>query len=167
MRITENSSVDTPVCLPVDPLPQGSVLALDFGVKRIGVAVGNTALGLAQPLETIDTEVTERRFARIAQLIETWRPVLLVVGLPLYSDGTAHELTRLSQRFARRLAGRFNLKVTLQDERYSSETASIALREAGITGRKQKSVLDQIAAQQILQSFFDEKYAITGCRSRL
>lgn len=161
----ENSSVAA--CAPIESIPQGDVLAFDFGVKRIGVAIGNTLLGIAQPLETIATEVTERRFARIAQLIETWRPVLLIVGLPLHSDGTAHELTQLSQRFARRLTGRFNLKVIMQDERYSSETASAALREAGIAGSKQKSMLDQIAAQQILQSFFDEQHAITGRRSGL
>lgn len=141
---------------------QGCVLAFDFGIKRIGVAIGNTELGMAQPLETIDTEVTDRRFARIAQLIEAWHPILLVVGLPLHSDGTVHELTQLAQRFARRLTGRFNLEVILQDERYSSETAAAALREAGIGGRKQKAVLDQVAAQQILQSFFDERHAITG-----
>lgn len=137
-------------------LPQGTVLAFDFGEKRIGVAIGNNMLGVARPLVTIDSEVTERRFAMIAQLIETWQPVLLVVGLPLHSDGTAHELTQLSQRFARRLAGRFNIKVILKDERYTSQTASAVLRESGITGRKQKAVLDQVAAQQILQSFLDE-----------
>ncbi|MXS83485.1 Holliday junction resolvase RuvX [Nitrosomonas oligotropha] len=142
-------------------LPAGAVLAFDFGKKRIGVAMGNTAVGVAHPLATVDSEVTERRFALIGQLIQTWQPVLLVVGLPLHSDGTVHELTQLSQRFARRLSGRFNIKVIMKDERYTSETASATLREAGITGRKQKAVLDQVAAQQILQSFFDEQYAIT------
>ena len=146
----------------LEQLPQGAILAFDFGKSRIGVAIGNNTLGIARPLVTIDSEVTERRFAMIAQLIETWQPVLLVVGLPMNSDGTAHELTQLSQRFARRLAGRFNLKIILKDERYTSQTASAALREAGITGRKQKLVLDQVAAQQILQSFFDEQHAITG-----
>jgi len=150
-----------PECQSLEQLPQGAVLAFDFGKSRIGVAIGNNTLGIARPLVTIDSEVTERRFAVIAQLIETWQPVLLVVGLPMNSDGTAHELTQLSQRFARRVAGRFNIKVILQDERYTSQTASAALREAGITGRKQKSVLDQVAAQQILQSFFDEQHAIT------
>ena len=144
-----------------DQLPAGAVLAFDFGKKRIGVAIGNTAVGVAHPLATVDSEVTERRFALIGQLIQTWQPVLLVVGLPLHSDGTVHELTQLSQRFARRLSGRFNIKVIMKDERYTSETASATLREAGVTGRKQKAVLDQIAAQQILQSFFDEQYAIT------
>jgi len=145
----------------LEQLPQGAVLAFDFGKKRIGVAIGNNTLGIARPLVTIDSEVTERRFAVIAQLIETWQPVLLVVGLPIHTDGATHELTQLSQRFARRLSGRFNIKVILEDERYTSLTACAELREAGITGRKQKSVLDQVAAQQILQSFFDEQHAIT------
>lgn len=146
----------------VEQLSQGTILAFDFGKKRIGVAIGNSIVGLARPLVTIDNEVTERRFAEISQLIEIWQPALLVVGLPIYSDGKVHELTRLSQRFARRLAGRFHIKVILKDERYTSQVASILLREAGVSGRKQKSTLDQVAAQQILQSFLDEQYAITG-----
>lgn len=160
--MTENFPDVQPEYYSLEQFPQGTVLAFDFGKKRIGVAIGNAALGAARPLVTVDSEVTERRFAVIAQLIETWQPVFLVVGLPMHSDGTAHELTQLSQRFARRLSGRFKIKVILQDERYTSETASAMLRERGITGRKQKAVLDQIAAQQILQSFFDEQHAITG-----
>lgn len=113
----------------LEQIPQGVVLAFDFGQSRIGVAIGNNMLGIARSLMTIDSEVTERRFAVIAQLIETWKPVLIVVGLPMNSDGTAHEMTQLSQRFARRLTGRFNIKVVLQDERYTSQTASAALRE--------------------------------------
>ncbi|MBK7492986.1 MAG: Holliday junction resolvase RuvX [Nitrosomonas sp.] len=159
--MTESLLDESPENHVPDQLPAGAVLAFDFGKKRIGVAIGNTAVGVAHPLATVDSEVTERRFALIGQLIQTWQPVLLVVGLPLHSDGTVHELTQLSQRFARRLSGRFNIQVIMKDERYTSETASATLREAGITGRKQKAVLDQVAAQQILQSFFDEQYAIT------
>lgn len=142
-----------------EQMPKGTVLAFDYGKKRIGVAVGNNLLGVAQPLMTIDTEVAVQRFEAIAQLINTWQPVLLIVGLPVHSDGTEHEMTLLSQRFARRLAGRFNLKIILKDERYTSEIASSELRQAGIFGKKQKSILDQWAAQQILQSFFDERHA--------
>ncbi|SDW19909.1 Holliday junction resolvase RuvX [Nitrosomonas oligotropha] len=159
--MTESLLDESPENHVPDQLPAGAVLAFDFGKKRIGVAIGNAAVGVAHPLATVDSEVTERRFALIGQLIQTWQPVLLVVGLPLHSDGTVHELTQLSQRFARRLSGRFNIQVIMKDERYTSETASATLREAGITGRKQKAVLDQVAAQQILQSFFDEQYAIT------
>lgn len=161
--MVENPPAALIECQFLEQLPEGAVLAFDYGKKRIGVAIGNTILGIAHPLVTIESEVTQRRFATIAQLIEDWQPVvLLVVGLPMHSDGAAHELTHLSRRFARRLQGRFNVKVVLKDERYTSQTASIELREAGITGRNQKSVLDQVAAQQILQSFFDGQHAITG-----
>ena len=154
--MTENLASDLITSQISERLPEGTVLAFDFGKKRIGVAIGNSLLSKAQPLITVDSENTEQRFAMIAKLIETWQPVLLVVGLPMHSDGTAHELTHLSQRFARRLAGRFKIKVILKDERYTSQSASAALREVGVTGRKQKTVLDQVAAQHILQSFFDE-----------
>lgn len=142
-------------------LPNGTVLAFDFGKKRIGVAVGEQGLRLAHPLTTIHSEMTKQRFEAIAKLIETWRPVLLVVGLPTHADGTEHELTRLSQRFARRLEGRFGIKLVLVDERYTTITARSALGELGIKGKKQKPMLDQIAAQHILQSFFDCNYATT------
>ena len=139
--------------------PTGTVMAFDFGEKHIGIAVGDLQLGLAHPLATVSDVLTERRFDSIAKLIEEWQPVLLVVGLPTHADGTEHELTRLSRRFARRLEGRFNIKTALVDERYTSITASTALREAGVKGKKQKPLLDQVAAQQILQSYFDGHYA--------
>jgi putative Holliday junction resolvase len=139
----------------------GTVLAFDFGTKRIGVAIGNYEIGIARPLVTIGGEKIEQCFIAIAKLIEEWQPVLLVVGLPTHADGTTHELTRLSQGFARRLEARFNIKVVLTDERYTSLIASEILRESGIKGKKQKSMLDQIAAQQILQSFLDEHHTIT------
>ena len=137
---------------------QGTVLAFDFGKKRIGVAIGDTALRLAHPLTTIDSEKNDQRFSLITKLIESWNPVFLVVGLPVHMDGSAHEMTRLSQRFARRLTGRFKLKVMLVDERYTSKTASAALRQVGVSAKKQKQFLDQVAAQHILQSFFDEQH---------
>lgn len=135
---------------------QGTILAFDFGVKRIGIAIGNTLLGRATPLTTIDDERTDVRFARIASLLAEWQPAALVVGLPSNDDGTPHELTALCQRFANRLNGRFNLPVILVDERYTSLSASAQLNEQGIHGRKQKTLIDQYAAQQILQAYFDE-----------
>ncbi len=139
----------------------GTVLAFDFGEKRVGVAVGDLGLGLAHPLVTVSEGITKRRFDTITKLIEEWKPVQLVVGLPTHADGTDHELTRLSRRFARRLEGRFGISTRLVDERYTSITASVTLREAGIKEKKQKLVLDQVAAQQILQSYFDRQYAPT------
>ena len=139
--------------------PEGILLAFDFGTKRIGIAVGNTLLRNANPLTTIAEEKTETRFAVITNLLIEWQPGALVVGLPSNDDGTPHELTALCRRFANRLKGRFKLPTILLDERYTSLAASAQLNEAGVHGRKQKALLDQYAAQQILQAYFDEPQA--------
>jgi len=135
--------------------PAGTVLGFDFGLKRVGVAVGDTLLKLAHPLTTIAEEGNQRRFAAIAALIAEWQPVLVVVGLPSHADGVEHEMSAQCRRFARRLEGRFALKAVLVDERLSSAAASEDLAELGIRGSKQKAALDQVAAQRILQSFLD------------
>ncbi len=140
-------------------IPSGTLLAFDFGTKRIGIAVGNSISGTAQPLTTINDEKNDTRFATIGALISEWQPAALVVGLPCNADGTPHEMTALCRRFANRLKGRFNLPTLLVDERYTSAAASAALDEEGIHGRKQKSLIDQYAAQQILQAYFDEPSA--------
>ncbi len=132
-----------------------TLLAFDFGERRIGVAVGNTIIKIAHPLLTIDAEGTDERFKTIGTLIAEWQPSQLVVGLPSHMDGTEHELSRLCRKFANRLHGRFNLPVALVDERLSSVEASQSLKDAGIGGRGQKPMLDQVAAQLILQSYLD------------
>lgn len=140
-------------------LPSGTLLAFDFGEKRIGIAVGNTLTRTARPLETIFDEKNDVRFARIGALIAEWQPVALVSGLPSNDDGSPHAMPQLSRRFANRLKGRFNLPVILVDERYTSAAASSELAAAGVRGIKQKPLLDQVAAQQILQAYFDEPKA--------
>ncbi|WP_350282117.1 Holliday junction resolvase RuvX [Nitrosomonas sp.] len=139
--------------------PSGTVLAFDFGTRRIGVAIGEYELQMAHPLTTIDQSMTGPRFEKIAELIEAWQPVLLVVGLSVHADGTEHEITRLCRRFARRLEGRFRIPVALADERYTTVIARSVLEEAGVTGKKQRPMLDQIAAQHILQTYFDLSHA--------
>ena len=141
---------------PASPYPQrGTVLAFDFGLKRIGVAVGEFGLAITHPLETISAESNDQRFGAIAKLIAEWKPVLLVVGLPSHLDGTEHAMSAQCRRFARRLEGRFGVRTALADERLSSTAASEHLSDAGVRGRKQKDMLDQVAAQQILQTFFE------------
>ena len=137
----------------------GTVLAFDFGTKRIGVAVGESMIGLAHPLSEIAGEETEPRFAAIARVIEEWKPQHLVVGLPLATDGTPHELTRRAQRFARQLEGRFGLPVSLVDERYTSVEAEAAMREAGAHKAVRERRIDSAAAQLILQQYFHEHAA--------
>ncbi len=133
----------------------GTVLCFDFGEQRIGVAVGEHLLASANPLTTIDNESNEMRFEVITKLVKEWQPKLLIVGLPLNLDGAETSMTQLCKKFARRLNGRFNLPVMFIDERYSSVEASGMLNQTGIKGRAQKPMLDQVAAQTILQSYFD------------
>ena len=133
----------------------GTIFGFDFGEKRIGISVGETILKTAHPLTIIDTEIINHRFAQIADLITEWRPSLLIVGLPTHMDGTPHAITNLSKKFAQRLEGRFNLPVMMIDERLSSFEAEQYLGEAGIRHEKQKKLLDAVAAQTILQSYFN------------
>lgn len=133
----------------------GTVLAFDFGEKRIGVATGETLLASAHPLTVIRAESNDARFAEIGKLIAEWQPEQLVVGLPTHADGTPHEMTRLAKKFAERLQKRFNLPVSLADERLSSLDAEARLRETGRNAKSAKPLLDAVAAQLILQTWFE------------
>jgi putative holliday junction resolvase len=136
--------------------PDATVLAFDFGTRRIGVAVGNTLTRRAHPLTTIEGERNDQRFAAIAALVAQWQPGMLVVGLPTHADGSVHDMTLRAQRFARQLDGRFGLPVAMVDERWTTEAAQSAQEAAGATGRRGRAVRDQVAAQLILQNWFDE-----------
>lgn len=136
---------------------QGAVLAFDLGLKRTGVASGELSLGIAHPLTVIQADSTDARLAAIAALVDEWRPVLLVLGLPLHADGGEHEMTRVAKNFARKLESRFKLPVFLVDERHTSTAAESALRAQGVHGRQNKTRVDAVAAQLILQGFFDDR----------
>lgn len=129
-------------------MPPETILAFDFGARRIGVAVGNSVSGGAQPLEVIEEPLNDRRFERIRRLIEAWAPQRLVVGRPTLEDGTPSPTTALAERFARQLHGRFGLPVEAVDERFSSLEAQSRL------GRN--AVDDAEAAAIILRQYFDE-----------
>ena len=133
----------------------GTILGFDFGETRIGAAVGDTAVGIAHPLTTIHAADKRRRYAAVAVLIQEWQPALLVVGLPAHPDGIEHELSRLSRKFARELGMRFGLPVELVDERLTSVAAEASLAEAGIAAHRRTPLIDQVAAQHILQAYFD------------
>ena len=105
-------------------------LALDFGLKRTGVATGNRLLRSATPQRSIQAE-GDARFAQIAQRITEWAPDALVVGIPFHPDGAAHDNTRRAQRFSRQLQGRFGLPVFEGDERYrTTEALQAGVRDA-------------------------------------
>lgn len=133
----------------------GTVIAFDFGEKRIGIAVGEWLLRQAHPLSVIDAESNVRRFAAIATLLAEWQPSALVVGQALSLTGKATAMTARCRRFGRQLQGRFRLPVIFIDERLSSADAAVRLRETGQNARRAKQHLDAVAAQLILQSYFD------------
>lgn len=151
-----HSIIDNESVYQKDSAHQGSVLAFDFGERRLGIATGSHLILKANPLVTIDTESNKIRFEKITELIQAWQPSLLVVGLPLNLQGEETDISRLARKFARRLNGRFNLPVMLVDERFSSVQASEVLKSQGVHGIDQKAKIDQVAAQTILQSYFDQ-----------
>lgn len=128
------------------PHPQ-TLLAFDFGLKRTGVAAGNTLTRGAEPLRSIAAE-GDARFAPIAALIAEWQPAALVVGIPCHPDGAPHDNTRRAQRFARQLHGRFGLPVHEVDERYSTTEA--------LAGGAKDADIDAMAAAILLEQYFRE-----------
>ena len=127
-------------------MPEQTLLAFDYGAKKLGVALGNTLLKQAQPLDLILEPTRDGRFARIAALIKTWQPERMVVGLALATDGSEQYATQHCRRFARQLEGRYGIPVVLVDERGSSVEAQ------KITGNAPD---DAVAAAIILQRYFD------------
>ena len=121
-----------------------TLLSFDFGIRRVGVATGNTLLRQAQPLRTVAAE-GQARFAAIDALIRQWQPDALVVGVPCHPDGAPHENTARARRFARQLHGRFGLPVHEVDERYTTTEA----RAAGAAD------LDAASAALILAQFLN------------
>lgn len=136
-----------------------TILAFDFGEKRIGVAVGDTETGTANALALVCGTSGAARIGKIEALVRTWSPGKLVVGLPLSMAGAEHEMTRRSRRFARQLAARFGLPVDFVDERLSSAAAEEQLRERARGARAHKDLVHAEAARIILQSYLDERHA--------
>jgi len=146
--------------LPAFPL-RGTVLAFDYGTRRVGVAVGDLETRHAHPLVVIRSEGVAR-FAEIGRLVEEWKPGALVVGVPRRDDG-AHPLATRAQRFARQMGSRFALPVTCVDESYSSVEAEARLRAAAgachaVRAARAKA-LDAHAAQLLLEQYFAEAVA--------
>jgi len=129
----------------VKPSRPPTVLGLDYGSRRIGVATGNGVTGTAQPLVTIDAR-GDGRWQALSSLIRQWQPAALVVGVPRHPDGAAHENTTHAQRFSRQLQGRYRLPVHEVDERY---TTVAALSEGAPDA-------DAAAACLIVEQFFRE-----------
>ena len=120
-----------PDSAPPATADHATVLAFDFGTRKIGVAVGNTVVRVAHPLTTIDAEASARRFAAIDALVAEWEPGALVVGRPLDGDGSEHDMTARAERFARQLEARFGLPVARVDERWTTRATRTIMVHQG------------------------------------
>ena len=126
-----------------------TVMAFDYGTRRIGVAIGNTVTKAGQPIQTIAENGDDTRFRLIEALIQEWQPDQLVVGLPCHPDGVPQEMTAKAKRFGNQLHGRFHLPVDWVDERYTS-----AILEGN---PEMRDNLDAQSAALILEQYFHEK----------
>jgi putative holliday junction resolvase len=133
-----------------------TLLGFDFGMKRIGVAVGQTVTKTARPLGMIKADQGTPHWETISKLIKTWQPDAFVVGIPLNMDGTEQPLTLAAKHFSSLLQQRFNLPVFGMDERLTSIEAKARLFESGGYKALQNTSIDSIAAQLILQNWLTQ-----------
>jgi putative Holliday junction resolvase len=134
-----------------------TLIGFDFGMKNIGVAVGQELTHTASPLTVIKAKEGIPDWLEIGELLTQWKPDLLIVGLPLNMDGSEQEMTAAARRFGNRLNGRFNIPVEWQDERLSSFEA---LEQLGIQSKMQSNKrgdVDRVSAQLILQSWLNQR----------
>ena len=141
--------------MPEAALPSGYILSFDYGLKRIGVAVGQATTGTATPLETV-RHGREPDWDAIGRLLRDWRPALALVGLPLGADGEETTMSRAARRFGAALGDRFAVAVEFIDERLTSHAASarfVEQRASGALRRKDADRIDAIAAQIMLENY--------------
>jgi putative Holliday junction resolvase len=138
---------------------QRTLLGFDFSKNRVGVAVGQELTGTVTPLETLLAKNHKPDWQGISRLIEEWQPDLCVVGLPLTEDGEEQDASQAARRFANQLNGRYQLPVELVDERYSTREAQSVMQSSPMKkkDRQNKTNIDKIAAQLILQSWLDNQ----------
>lgn len=134
-----------------------TLLGFDFSKNRIGIAVGNELTGSITPLETLTARNQKPDWDGLTRLINEWQPDLCVVGLPLTEDGEEQEASQAARRFANQLNGRYQLPVELVDERYSTREAQSLIQASAMSkkDRQNKTNIDKIAAQLILQSWLE------------
>ncbi|CDI02427.1 Holliday junction resolvase (modular protein) [Candidatus Competibacter denitrificans Run_A_D11] len=138
-------------------------LGFDFGQVRIGVAIGEGVTGSARPLGTLSNRPRGPDWDAIGQLLATWQPEILVVGVPRHADDSANKMTEAALRFSRQLHGRFRLPVATIDERLSSWEAGQQMQASATKRRRTKISLDAGAAAIILESWFNQQRSPGEC----
>lgn len=136
-------------------LCQGRLLAIDYGQKRIGVAVSDPTRTIAQGLPTIVYKSLPEALEKIDKLVEEYQIQLVVVGMPLTMNGEVGLAARKVEVFVGFLKKRYSVPVVLWDERLTSVVAAKTIRESGKSPSRNKSKIDELAARLILQNYLD------------
>ena len=137
-----------------------TIIAFDFGQRRIGVAVGQQVTSSANPLGAVKNGVHGPDWNQIESLVKEWRPDRLIVGMPLHADGTPSDLSEIVDTFIAQL-DRFSLPVESVDERYTSVEAEALLksqRADGRRGRISKETIDSVAAAVIAERWLKKEH---------
>lgn len=135
-----------------------SYLCFDYGLKNIGVAIGNTLTKEARPITILGAVNGKPRWDEIEALVEEWQPAAIIVGSPIDEDGRPTELSAKAAKFARQIEGRLGLTAKLHDERFSSKEAKLWAKESGHKGDFMKQPIDDLAAAIILESWLSRDY---------
>lgn len=128
-------------------------LAFDFGMKSIGVAIGQAITGTASPLAALKAQDGIPDWVLVEKVINEWQPQQLIVGLPLNMDGTPQDITNNAKKFGRRLAHKYKLRVDYFDERLSTVEAKARLFELGGYKKLSKERVDSVSACLIYESW--------------
>ena len=122
------------------------VMAFDFGLSKIGIAVGQAITKTATPIAILKATDGIPDWSEIERLINDWQPGLFVIGLPLNMDASSSKMSHLAEKFGRKLNGRFHIPFKMMDERLTSFEAK--------QGQPSNEPIDHVAAKLILESFF-------------
>lgn len=135
-----------------------SYLCFDYGLKNIGVALGNTLTKEARPIAILGAVNGKPRWDEIEALVKEWQPTAIIVGSPIDEDEKPTELSAKAAKFARQIEGRLGLRVKLHDERFSSKEAKLRAKESGHKGDFVKQPIDDLAAAIILESWLNRDH---------
>jgi len=135
-------------------MKEGQILGIDLGEKRVGIAITVPVLNIPQPLKTVDRKLI---FEELEALLQKYRIVRFVVGLPLNMDGTKGKKAKEAEEFGKELRNRFNISVVFYDERLTTVHAEGIIHEAGKKIKDNKEIVDKISASLILEGYLESR----------
>ena len=142
------------VCLKKPQVGEGILMAFDYGERRVGIATGSVAIGIAHPLVTVSYKSKEVLFQEIGRYVSEWEPCGFVVGMPTHADDSIHSMAKKINRFCGELRSRYKLDTYLVNESYTSAEAETAVSNLNIGLKERKLIIDMHAAQILLTDFF-------------